>query len=220
MIKKYKNFTLFDICDDDIKKWNFDNADFVRVYLPSNREFEIKMQNDGFYFADRVIDVSIAVKKTEISQKIRFEIKEINKEYKSEILALALKAFRGDRRFYISPFLDDEIAGVILDDFIDKSGEILACFYKEEIIGFIALEKIADDVLFVRLACVDEKYRISGASMSLYTKALSVAKERGYSKLNGTISTLNWAVANVYSSFGAIFSNPQDIFLKDLRTNA
>ena len=52
--------------------------------------------------------------------------------------------------------------------------------------------------------------------MGLYARAIQVARERGYRSLEGRISSLNTAVMNVYASFGAVFSDPEDVFLKAL----
>ena len=52
--------------------------------------------------------------------------------------------------------------------------------------------------------------------MALYANACKVAKQRGYKKLEGRISTQNTAVMNVYAAFGAVFSEPQDIFIKEV----
>ena len=69
--------------------------------------------------------------------------------------------------------------------------------------------------MFVHLAAVEEKYRMTGAAMALYANACKIAKERGYKKLEGRVSTQNTAVMNVYAAFGATFSEPQDIFIKE-----
>jgi len=70
--------------------------------------------------------------------------------------------------------------------------------------------------LSYHLVAVEEKYRLSGAALGLYAKGVEVARERGYQKLVGRISTQNVAVMNIYAMFGAQFSAPEDIFLKEL----
>ena len=52
--------------------------------------------------------------------------------------------------------------------------------------------------------------------MGLYAKAIEVALERGFKTLEGRISSLNTAVMNVYTIFGAQFSEPEDVFLREL----
>ena len=50
--------------------------------------------------------------------------------------------------------------------------------------------------------------------MSLYARAVEIAKEKGYKKLDGRISSQNTAVMNLYAYLGASFSDPEDIFIK------
>ena len=52
--------------------------------------------------------------------------------------------------------------------------------------------------------------------MSLYAEAVKIAKDRGYKKLAGRISSKNTAVMNLYSYFGAHFENPLDIYIKEV----
>ena len=57
---------------------------------------------------------------------------------------------------------------------------------------------------------------MSGAAMALYAKACREAGERGFRRLEGRISSRNTAVMNIYAAFGAVFTEPQDIFLKTM----
>ena len=75
--------------------------------------------------------------------------------------------------------------------------------------------KALSTTLAYHLVAVEEKYRLSGAAMGLYAKGVEVARERGYKKLIGRISSQNVAVMNIYAMLGAQFSEPQDIFLKE-----
>jgi len=68
--------------------------------------------------------------------------------------------------------------------------------------------------LAYHLVAVEEKYRLSGAALGLYAKGIEVARERGYQKLVGRISSQNVAVMNIYAMFGAQFGDPQDIFFR------
>ena len=76
--------------------------------------------------------------------------------------------------------------------------------------------KALSTTLAYHLVAVEEKYRLTGAALGLYAKGIEVARERGYQKLVGRISSQNVAVMNVYAMFGAQFSEPQDVFLKEL----
>ena len=103
---------------------------------------------------------------------------------------------------------------------MDELGEVLICQFRNLPVGFLALKQTAEDTLFVHLAAVEEKYRMTGAAMTLYATACKLARERGFKKLEGRISSQNTAVMNVYTAFGASFSEPIDIFLKRLQHDA
>ena len=82
------------------------------------------------------------------------------------------------------------------------------------------MKEIDSETLFVHLAAVDEKYRMTGAAMALYAKACQLAMERGYKKLEGRISSQNVAIMNLYAAFGAVFSESKDIFIKEVNHDA
>ena len=85
------------------------------------------------------------------------------------------------------------------------------CLYHEKPVGFLSLREN-----FVHLAAVEAKYRVTGAAMGLYARAIELAGERGFKTLDGRISSLNTPVMNLYASFGAVFSDPEDVFLREL----
>ena len=177
---------------------------------------EISMQKNGYFFADRTLLASINLSRCTIDAKklIRMPIQR-TKKYKDEIFEIAKKSFPYDRRFHLNPDCDDKIAEIEIKKWVYELDEVLVCFYKDILIGFLALKETDKDTLFVHLAAVDEKYRLTGAAMSLYARAIEIAQEKGYKKLEGRISTQNTPVMNLYAHLGASFSEPEDIFIEN-----
>jgi len=67
---------------------------------------------------------------------------------------------------------------------------------------------------FIRLAAVDEKYRVAGVAASLYAGAVEKCREQGIKKIWGRISSRNMSVMNLYASLGAVFSQPLDVYVR------
>ena len=193
----------------------------VRVVVPSNSAEEISRQRNGFFFADRTVKTTISLAKcpVDLDKFIRLPIVETTR-YKEDILKIAVESFVYDRRFHVLPDCSTDVSGMVLKQWVDELDTVFVALFKELPIGFLALKETTADTLFVHLAAVSEKYRMTGAAMALYANACKVAKQRGYKKLEGRISTQNTAVMNVYAAFGAVFSKPQDIFIKEVSHDA
>lgn len=186
------------------------------IVAPTHPANEIRMQRDGFFFVDRTVKTTISLSKiaVDLDRFIRLPIVE-TAEYKNDILRIAVASFAYDRRFHVQPDLNAEVAAEVLKQWVGDLDTVFVALFKEQPVGFLALKETVPDTLFVHLAAVEEKYRMTGAAMALYANACKIAKERGYKKLEGRVSTQNTAVMNVYTAFGAIFSEPQDIFIKE-----
>ena len=217
MLKEYNHIKLADFEANTIDNFANAEADVIRVKLLASSENEFIMQKQGFLFADRTIKVSISVNKCslDLDKFIRLPIEE-TKNYKEDIFKIAVDSFLYDRRFHILPQCNREVAAAVLQEWINGLDDVLVCKYKDKVIGFLALKETEHDSLFVHLAAVDAKYRLMGAAMALYAQAIKTAKERGYKKLEGRISSQNMAVMNIYATLGASFSEAQDIFLKEV----
>lgn len=191
------------------------------IVAPTHPANEIRMQRDGFFFVDRTVQTTISLSKitVDLGKFIRLPIVETS-DYKDEILHIAASSFPYDRRFHVRPDLDGEAAAGVLKQWVGELDKVFIAMFKDQPIGFLALKETAADTLFVHLAAVEEKYRMTGAAMALYANACKIAKERGYKKLEGRVSTQNTAVMNVYTAFGATFSEPQDIFIKEVKYEA
>ena len=218
MIRRYGDNFLADIEAVAPENWDFANATCVRIQMPTKTSSELEMQLRGFILADRTLKASISLAKcpADLAKWIRLPIVETT-EYKDEILRIAVDSFGYDRRFHFLPRCSQKIATQVLKEWVEKLDTVLVALFREQPIGFLALREVTSDILFVHLAAVEEKYRMTGAAMALYSRACQLAQERSYKKLEGRISSQNTPVMNLYVAFGAIFSEPKDIFLKEVR---
>lgn len=191
------------------------------IVAPTDAANEIRMQRNGFFFADRTVKTTIGLSKiaVDLDRFIRLPIIETT-EFKDDILRIAVASFGYDRRFHVLPDCSTDVSSVVLKKWVEELDTVFVALFKERPVGFLALKETAPDTVFVHLAAVEEKYRMTGAAMALYADACKIAKERGYKKLEGRVSTQNTAVMNVYTAFGATFSDPQDIFIKEVSNDA
>ena len=202
-----------------IKNWSFAmRNDNPQIQIcATDTKTEIAMQKNDYFFTDRTLLASINLSRCTIDTKklIRLPV-QITKNHKAEIFTIAKKSFPYDRRFHLKPECNNKTAEIEIKKWVNELNDVLVCFYKENLIGFLALKETNNDTLFVHLAAVDEKYRLTGAALSLYASALNIAKEKGYKKLEGRISSQNTSVMNIYAHLGASFSEPKDIFIKNI----
>lgn len=217
MMNEYGVVRLFDAEASEPETWDLSEATHVRITLDARSASEVEMQHQGFLFADRTLKTSIRLSHcpTYLDKMIRLPLVE-TKEYREDILRIACASFMDDRRFHILPECNAGIAEVVLKKWVEELETVLVCLFHEKPVGFLALKECTPDSLFVHLAAVEERYRMSGAAMSLYAGACRLAIERGYKKLEGRVSSRNTAVMNVYAAFGASFSEPKDVFLKEV----
>ena len=195
-----------------METYNINGKRYEREVLPSCAGTEHEMVQKGWYFADRTLKVSIPLSKATMDMKRlqRMPIVETT-DYKEDIFRIAHESFTRDRRFHVAPKCDQAVSAVVLRQWVDELGVSLVCLYHEKPIGFLNMREH-----FVHLAAVEAKYRVTGAAMGLYAKAIEVAREHGFKTLEGRISSLNTPVMNLYTYFGGQFSEPEDVFLKEL----
>lgn len=186
------------------------------IVAPTDAANEIRMQRNGFFFADRTVKTTIGLSKiaVDLDRFIRLPIIE-TADFKDDVLRIAVASFAYDRRFHVLPDCSTDVSSVVLKKWVEELDTFFVALFKERPVGFLALKETAPDTVFVHLAAVEEKYRMTGAAMALYANSCKIAKERGYKKLEGRVSTQNTAVMNVYTAFGATFSDPRDIFIKE-----
>ncbi len=218
--QKYARFELVNIIADNPDEVNGNEGNFIRVVLPADTMFVHKMNAKGFVFGDRTIGVSINLKRSrvEYSKLVRFEMHETSVDESGlEILRIAKEIFPTDRRFHVRPELNQDIADEVLDKWVRELNHPVICIHKDKVVGFLDLEEINEKTIFIHLAAVEKQYRAAGAALSMYAYALEYARKKGYETVAGRISSLNTAVMNLYAYLGASFSEPQDVYLKEVR---
>ena len=194
----------------DIKKDDFIN---IRVKVPAKYDFQTSLTEQGFFHADRMLKVSINLRKIKSGNiKIRQNVIKTN-DYKDEIIKISSKSFPVDRRFNINREYNDYISNKIIMQRIDDLNDFYVVLFKDIPVGFAGVDEIEKDIYEIKLAAVDEKYRMTGAALSLYSYLIDIYSKQNGKQLIGWISTVNMAVMNLYSSLGAVFSEPSDIFI-------
>lgn len=213
---QYGEICLLDIECDAPYDWALENVTHIRVSMPVCYENQKEMARRGFTLADRTLGCSInlAGRTVDFARLVRTE-PGITNEKRDKVFSIAMQCFSADRRFHVAPDLNQEIASKILTGWVQNLSSYYLCEHKEQPIGFLALTGEGDR-RFVRLAAVLERCRTSGAAMSLYAAAARDCKACGVRFLEGRISAANTSVMNLYAYLGAKFSNPMDVYLKEV----
>ena len=201
----------------NIEEWMAFQVKPFKVVVDSDaKEIAELLRNEGYFMVDRTIKAAISVKKDrDFSRLCRIPLERIDKLEK-RIYEIAKQAFLPDSRFFDrTNTSDDEKRGSICA-FVDEMKSVYICRFRGEIAGF--LEVLPDvenqNQAFIRLAAVDEKYRVAGVAASLYAGAVEKCREQGIKKLWGRISSRNMSVMNLYASLGAAFSQPLDVYVR------
>ncbi|MDR3321569.1 MAG: GNAT family N-acetyltransferase [Synergistaceae bacterium] len=185
--------------------------------LPGGIDNILAMQNLGFQFVDRQVDVSINLLRSKLDFRPLIRVKpRLTSGRREEVRVLARRGFPGDRRFYLSVIPNGETAAEVISAWVDGLDEYYVVEHMGAVVGFLAFEEREGMRSFVHMAAVDERFRSSGAVISLYATAAKECQERGFVALDDRISTMNPALINMYSLLGASFSNPTDVFLKEM----
>lgn len=184
---------------------------FARETLPSCAADEVRMVRDGWFFADRTVKTSIPLAKVTMDLK-RFQRLPMEETdgFRDDIFRIAHGSFTQDRRFHVAPECNPTISAAVLRTWVYALGPTQVCFFREKPVGFLNLKGN-----FVHLAAVEERYRATGAALGLYARAIEVAREKGFQSLEGRVSTLNMPALNLWTFFGAQFSEPEDVFLRE-----
>lgn len=201
----------------NIEEWMAFQVKPSKVVVDSDaKEIAELLRNEGYFMVDRTIKAAISVKKDrDFSRLCRIPLERIDKLEK-RIYEIAKQAFLLDSRFFDrTNTSDDEKRGSICA-FVDEMKSVYICRFRGEIAGF--LEVLPDvenqNQAFIRLAAVDEKYRVAGVAASLYAGAVEKCREKGIKKIWGRISSRNMSVMNLYASLGAVFSQPLDVYVR------
>jgi len=195
----------------------------ICVMIPAgNDNVAKKLVDNKFFFADRTLKTLISLSKidTTLQKLVRFQII-TGAEYTDDINNIAYIAFSMDRRFHLKQTYDMDHAKQIIEGYINTAKKLgyplVTCIYKEKVIGFISLKPESDKNYFIYLAAVHPDYQKTGAAVSLYVSACCHALKLGASQLTGRISAANTAVMNIYILLHAKFSEPWDIYLKEMK---
>lgn len=190
----------------------FSAQNFRQVIISNRWDLADILRQKGYAFADRTIKASIPLKASKDFVKLcRIKIEESN--LNERICEIAKKSFTEDVRFFDS--LPPKMNETLLEDYLSKMQACYVCRLKGEIIGFIEVVEMPDKIsAVIRLAAVDEKYRLSGGALSLYAGAANLFQGKNFRKLEGRISCKNLSVLNLYASLGATFSASLDVYIR------
>ena len=214
--RQYGAVRLLDIECTKPYTWNVEDATHVRVSIPPTYDNTIEMLEKGFFLADRTLDVSINLARSSIDYKRYIRVAPtLTSGRNNEVLEIARQSFPTDRRFNLSYRPDPCVAEAVLSCWIKELDQYYLSEIKGKTVGFLALTGDGES-RFIHLAAVLARYRPSGAGVSLYAAAARDCKDAGVRFLEGRISSANTAVMNLYSLLGASFSNPLDVYLKEL----
>ena len=170
------------------------------------------LRQKNFVFIDRTIQATIPLKNSMDFKKFcRLPLE--TSELDERISEIAKKSFTQDVRFFISvpPVMNENL----LENYLSEIKTCHICRVKNEIAGFIEVVETEEKFIGeIRLAAVDEKFRLSGAALSLYAGAADLWREKNFRKLIGRISTKNMPVVNLYATLGATFSRPFDVYIR------
>lgn len=213
MHQQIKTIPLYELSD-----WIEDNTAPIQwLIAPERRDLAEFLRAHGYCMIDRTIKATIPLKKgSDFASFCRIPLEEMEAASK-RIYEIAEKAFLLDSRFISEASSKaEEIQGQI-HLFIQSMGPFHVCRCKGEIAGF--LELIEDDSspgiqAVIRLAAVDERYRVAGTALSLYAGTANLCRAQGFQRLCGRISSRNVAVINLYAALGASFSLPQDVYVR------
>lgn len=197
---------------ENISDWresDFDSRYFIDSAKNDLAEF---LREKNFVFIERTIQATIHLKSSADFKKfcrLPLEVSELNER----ISEIAKKSFSQDVRFFdsVPPVMNEKL----LENFLSEMKTCYVCRVKNEIAGFIEVtESEENSECIIRLAAVDEKFRLSGAALSLYAGAADLWREKNFRKITGRISSKNIPVLNLYSTLGANFSRPHDIYFR------
>lgn len=213
---EYQNIRLLNIECSQPYEWDAGDATHIRVRMPVDAAHRSEMLRRGFTYVDRMLDVSInlARSKLDFAALVRME-SVITSQRRDEVYKIARQSFPTDSRFHLNCVPNQEVADAVLRGWVDALSEYYLCEHRGEAIGFLALTGEGEQ-RFVHLAAVLERYRTSGAALSLYASAAQNCRAAGVRVLNGRISTSNPAVMNLYAFLGGTFSNPTDVYHKEM----
>ena len=205
---------------DEKGQYNFQalTADYIRLEVkPSDEKNKKILSENQYIWVDRTIKAKI---ESNFSKLIRLDVQELG-SITDEVYDIAEKAFKKDRRFFLSVDYKEEIGHRVLRDYIfqqsQKNHVIFGCYYEKKMIGVLIALKLDPHTYETVLGAILPEWQAKGAGISLYAYEFDVLKKRDGRTLYSRISTDNTASLNLHLSLsqGNIsFLQPLDIFLK------
>lgn len=192
------------------------NGPIQWTIMPERRDLAEFLRSQGYCMIDRTIRATISLQKRDFSRFCRIPLEQMSHP-EERIKKIAESSFLLDSRFFACASAKTEEIKEQIDFYVRSMGAFHICRCKNEIAGFLEIaadEENAEKQAVIRLAAVDEAYRIAGAALSLYAGAADFCRLRGLQRLWGRISSRNMAVMNLYATLGAAFSLPQDVYVK------
>lgn len=198
----------------NVEEWTaFEVKPSKCVISADERGLAEHLRKEGYCMIDRTIKAVIPLKKDrDFSRLCRIPLEQA-KEPGARIYEIAKQAFLPDSRFFDRANPSQEEIKTSIEAYVEQMGAFYICRCKGEIAGFLELVTEGSEAC-IRLAAVDEAYRVAGAALSLYAGAAAACREQGVKKLWGRISSHNMPVMNLYASLGAAFSLPLDVYVK------
>lgn len=216
-VKKYQGLEYVAVELEDGEQLPMITEKYARLSVPAGM-YRYELMTDGYIMVDRTIEVKVPIARSKIEFQ-KFCRMNVNLTYADSkaIYQVAQKSFHEDCRFQVTLSEEREnLAAQILDVWLDEQEQVFQCNYKEKTVGFADVRYLDEykGQPFIYLAAVDEKYRVSGAAMSLYASVFEYYKKLDTKFVYGRISSRNMAVMNLYATFGAQFAQPYDIYIK------
>lgn len=221
--KKKWNYTKLTL--DEKTQYNIQEltSDYVRIELASTDEVNKKrIEENNYIWVDRTVRARINLQYIEpdFSKLIRMNVRELDYITK-DVYEIARKAFKRDRRFYLSYEYRAEVGFCVLKDYIfqysGKESLILGCFYGDKLVGTLIAVKVGDYAYETVLGAVLPEWQARGAGISLYAFEFSALKEKGANILYSRISTDNISSLNLHltlSKGNISFMQPLDVYVK------
>ncbi len=202
---------------NEAEDWQkIDNRPIRWTISPERLDLAEFLRRHDYCMIDRTIRATISLQNRDFSRFCRIPLEQMNHP-EERIKKIAESSFLLDSRFFTCAAAKTEEIKEQIDFYVRSMGTFHICRCKNEIAGFLEIatdEENAGKQAVIRLAAVDEAYRIAGAALSLYAGAADFCRLQGLQRLWGRISSRNMAVMNLYATLGAAFSLPQDVYVK------
>ena len=100
------------------------------IVAPTDAANEIRMQRNGFFFADRTVKTTIGLSKiaVDLDRFIRLPIIE-TMDFKDDVLRIAVASFAYDRRFHVLPDCSTDVSSVVLKRWVEELDKVFVALF-------------------------------------------------------------------------------------------